>query len=132
MRKIVVADSTSISQFMLARIFVEQDIEIIYVRYPRDLIAQVKYIMPDIVFLEAEISGGKGRRIVEYLQRKPETRHIPIVLITRIPGANPYGMRDWPGVCGLIRKPINSKKVLETVSKIFESTDTPERKTEAS
>ena len=43
---------------------------------------------------------------------------IPIILITRITETGKYGMLSWPGVQGLIRKPINSQKVLDAVAKI--------------
>lgn len=122
MRKIIVADSASITVFMLERILGKDGHKIIYIKYPRDLIAQVKEIMPDVIFLEPEISFGKGQRIVEYLNRQPETSHIPIILITRIPESRQYGMDRWPGVHALIRRPLIAAKVLEAM----ESLDFPD------
>lgn len=118
MRKIIVADSASITVFMLERILGKDGHKILYIKYPRDLVAQVKEIMPDVIFLEPEISFGKGQRIVEYLNRQPETSHIPIILITRIPETRQYRMEQWPGVHALIRKPLNAAKVLEAMESL--------------
>ena len=118
MRKVLVADSANITHFMLERILGKEGYQIVYVKYPRDLVVQVKEILPDVIFLEPEISGGKGKKIVEYLHRQPETRGVPIVLITRITDTSRYNMDNWPGVHRLIRKPLNSAKVMEAVSSL--------------
>ena len=118
MRKVLVADSANITHFMLERILGKEGFKVLYVKYPRDLISQVKDMAPDVIFLEPEISGGKGKKIVEYLVRQPETRSIPIILITRITDTNKYKMDLWPGVHQVIRKPLSSEKVLEAVQGI--------------
>lgn len=118
MRKVLVADSANITHFMLERILGKEGFQVIYVKYPRDLVVQVREILPELIFLEPEISGGKGKKIVEYLHRQPETRGVPIVLITRITDTARYNMDQWPGVHRLIRKPLSSEKVMEAVSSI--------------
>ena len=114
MRKILVADSANITHFVLERILGQEGFQVFYVKYPRDLVAQLRDVSPDILFLEPEISGGKGRKIVEYLARQVDL-DIPIVLITRITDSARYQMDSWPGVHRLLRKPLNSEKVLEAV-----------------
>lgn len=125
MRKVLVADSANITHFMLERILGKEGFQVIYVKYPRDLVVQIKEILPDMIFLEPEISGGKGKKIVEYLHRQPETRGVPIVLITRITDTARYNMEAWPGVHRLIRKPLNSAKVMEAVSSLSLPLDNP-------
>ena len=120
MQKVLVADSANITHFMLERILSREGYDIVYVKYPRDLVVQVREIMPDIIFLEPEISGGKGKKIVEYLARQPETAHVPIVLITRITDTAKYNMDAWPNIHRLIRKPLNSEKVMEAVTSVPE------------
>lgn len=116
MRRAIVADSAGIVHFVLERIIGKEGWQVLYVKHARDLISQVKEIMPDLIFLEPEISGGKGRRVCEYLSRSPETRHIPILLATRITDTARYEMETWPSVKGVIRKPLNSEKVFEAMA----------------
>jgi len=117
-RKALVADSTHVTQFMLERILSKEGYEILYVQQPRDLLDQLKTVKPDVLFLEAEISGGKGLRIAEYLSKRSDLSHIPIILITRIADPGRYSMESWPGVHRVVRKPLASAKVLEAVDSI--------------
>ncbi len=118
MRKALVADSTHVTQFMLERILSKEGYELQYVKFPRDLLDKIKEYRPDVLFLEAEISGGKGLRIAEYLSKRSDLSHIPIILITRIPDPSRYEMGQWPGVHCVVRKPLSSGKVLDAVDSI--------------
>jgi len=122
MRTVLIADSASIVQFILERILGREGYRIFYTKHPRDFVQQARTLTPDIIFLEAEIAGGRGYRVCEYLHRRPETREIPIILTTRITDATKYDCESWPGVVKLLRKPLSSQQVLEAVSGV------PERK----
>jgi len=117
-RKVLVADSANITHFMLERMLGKEGYQVSYVKYPRDLVTQVRQTQPDIIFLEPEISGGKGLKIVEYLVRQPETCYVPIILITRITDTAKYNMASWQGVHRVIRKPLTTEKVLAAVESI--------------
>lgn len=120
MRKILLADPASITLFVFERHLRALDVRIDYVRYPRDLIAQARDRMPDVIFLDPEIMpGGRGRKIVDYLARRPETRQIPIVLITRMTENSIRDMSQWPGVAGLLRKPLHHRKLLEILETVL-------------
>jgi len=116
--KALVADTTSVLQFVLERILGKEGFELSYVRHVRDLLVQIKMIQPDLLFLEAEIHRGKGKQICEFLHRRPETRHLPIILTTRIPDPDRHSLSEWPGVHAVLRKPLNSTKVKKAVASI--------------
>lgn len=118
MHKALVADTTSVLQFVLERILGKEGFEIYYVRHVRDLLVQIKTLQPDVLFLEAEMHHGKGKQICDFLHKRPETRHLPIILTTRIPDHSRHKMEDWPGVFGVLRKPLNSAKVKQMIAKI--------------
>ena len=128
MRKVLVADSANITHFAIERILNREGWEVHYVKYPRDLIGQLRNLKPDVLFLEPEISGGKGRKIVDYLASQVDIT-LPIVLITRITDSDKYQMADWPGVHEIIRKPLNSDKVIHAISSInFQAVQLREKK----
>lgn len=115
MHTVLVADSASIIQFVLERILTKEGYRVFYTKTPRDFIQQTKTLLPDIIFLQAEIGGGKGYRICQYLQRRPDTRNIPIVLTTRMTDTSKFDFESWPGVVRLLRKPLSSRQVLDSV-----------------
>jgi len=115
MADILIADNASIVQFVLERILGKEGYAVHYTRYPRDLVQMVPTLKPCLIFLEAEIGGGRGYRICEYLARRPETRQIPIVLTTRVTELKACDFESWPGVVRVLRKPLSSQQVLEAV-----------------
>ncbi|MCB1050109.1 MAG: response regulator [Acidobacteria bacterium] len=120
MRNILIADSASIVQFVLDRILGKEGYVVHYTKHPRDFVQQVQSVQPDLIFLEAEIGGGRGYRICEYLARRPETKGIPIVLTTRVADPDQYDFNHWPGVIKVLRKPLSSQQVLEVVQQLPE------------
>lgn len=118
LRKVLVGDSASIIQFVLERILSREGYEVHYSKHPRDFIQKAKTLRPDLVFLQAEIAGGRAYRICEYMNRRPETRHIPIVLTTRITDTAKYEFASWPGVREVMRKPLSSQTVLQVVRRL--------------
>lgn len=118
LQKVLVADSSSIIQFALERILGRQGFHIHYVRHVRDLITQAREVMPDVIFMEAEISRSHGRKVCEYLHNQANTRGIPIILMTRIADPSKYNMQQWPGVQALLRKPLSTDRVLEAVESV--------------
>ena len=116
MRQILIADSASIVQFVLDRILGKEGFVVHYTKHPRDFVQQVQSVKPEIIFLEAEIGGGRGYRICEFLARRAETRGIPIILTTRVSDLQKYDFENWPGVVKVLRKPLSSQSVLEAVS----------------
>lgn len=118
MRTILVADSASIVQFILERILGKEGYRVLYTKHPRDFVQQAQTLAPDVIFLQAEIAGGKGYRLCEYLSRRPHTRDIPIILTTRITKATRFDFDTWPGVVATLRKPLSAARVLEALEKL--------------
>lgn len=129
MRTVLVADSASIVQFILERILGKEGYRVLYTKHPRDLVHQVQVVNPDVIVLQAEIGGGKGYRICEYLNRRPETRHIPIILTTRI--TKTLDFESWPGVVAVLRKPLSAARVWQALGKVPEAPTETESQADA-
>ena len=117
MRRVLVCDSAAIVQFVLQRYLKDDEVVVDYAKTPRDLIRMLEAQIPDVIFLEAEIAGGKGRFVCDYLDRKPGTRGTPVILSTRLSetDAKKHELEAWPGVVGVIRKPLSNDKVKHTI-----------------
>lgn len=126
LQKVLVADTSSIIQFALERILGRQGYQIHYVRHVRDLISQAREVMPDVIFIEAEISRSHGRKVCEYLHNQANTRGIPIILMTRIADPSKYNMQQWPGVQALLRKPLSTDRVLSAIEGVEKQIEQPQ------
>ncbi len=120
MRTVLVADSASIIQFILERILGKEGYRVFYTKHPRDFVHQAQSLSPDVIFLQAEIAGGKGYRICEYLHRRPQTRDIPIILTTRITKTSQFEFESWPGVVAVLRKPLSAARVWQAIGSVPE------------
>ncbi|PIE91321.1 MAG: hypothetical protein CR997_01480 [Acidobacteria bacterium] len=117
MHRVLVCDNAAIVQFVLQRYLKNDDCEVGYAKTPRDLVRIIDSYKPDVLFLEAEISEGKGRYLCEFLSRRPSTKGIPIILSTRLSETTTttFNMESWPGVVALIRKPLLGGKVKKAI-----------------
>ncbi|MFT4225493.1 response regulator [Micropruina sp.] len=71
--------------------------------------------LPDGILLDMMMPGMDGLQTLAELQSYPETRSIPVVLLTaRIDGEHPGG-----AVAGLIRKPFDPMQLGTEVSRIM-------------
>ncbi len=43
--------------------------------------------LPDLIILDVLLSGKDGRTICRHLKSRPDTRHIPIIMVSAHPGA---------------------------------------------
>lgn len=70
---------------------------------------------PDGILLDMMMPGMDGLQTLAELRAHPETRDIPVVMLTaRIDGEHPDG-----GVAGLIRKPFDPMRLGSDVSRIM-------------
>ena len=70
---------------------------------------------PDLILMDISVPGTDGIRATEQLKSDPETRHIPVVIIT----AHPYGSvgrRAVDAGCdGYLTKPCDPRRILQEV-----------------
>ncbi len=74
---------------------------------------------PDLIILDILIPGEDGFSISERLKQVKETRSIPILFLTGVPGGQRRAYQS--GASGYMMKPYEPEALLETVSKVLES-----------
>jgi len=73
---------------------------------------------PDLIVLDVMIPGEDGFMVTERLKQSQNTRHIPILFLTGVPGGE--GKAFKLGASGYIMKPYHPEKLLETIQKTLE------------
>jgi DNA-binding response OmpR family regulator len=73
---------------------------------------------PDLIILDIMLPGGGGFAVTERLKQSQETRSIPIIFLTGIPGgeAKAYQL----GASGYVMKPYHPDELLETIRQALE------------
>lgn len=70
---------------------------------------------PDIILLDILLSGMDGRDVAVELKKNPETKHIPIIMISAHPTAAQSVKKI--GAVAFISKPFGIEKLRETLQK---------------
>jgi CheY-like chemotaxis protein len=78
---------------------------------------------PDLIILDIFIPGGGGFVVAERLKKSLPTRHIPIIFLTGVSGAEERAFRA--GACSYLLKPYHPPVLLEEVKKALESSSLP-------
>ena len=73
---------------------------------------------PDLIILDIMIPGEDGFFVTERLKQSQATQHIPIIILTGIPGGERRARKL--GASGYIMKPYHPEKLLKTIHKALE------------
>ncbi len=74
---------------------------------------------PDLIILDILIPGEDGFSVSEQLKQGEETRPIPILFLTGVPGGERRAYQS--GASGYIMKPYQPEVLLETIRKVLET-----------
>lgn len=73
--------------------------------------------LPDLIILDVLLSGKDGRTICRQLKSQPETRNIPVVMISAHPDAD-RSVREV-GADAFLAKPFSVEDLLDTVTALL-------------
>ena len=76
---------------------------------------------PDLVILDVILPGMKGREVCQKLKEDSETEKIPVVFLTAKDSPEDLEAEKEVGSAGHITKPVDVKKLVETIQNVMES-----------
>lgn len=84
-----------------------------------ETIERTKIFQPDIIILDVLLSGSDGRYICRRLKNEPDTKHIPVVMISAHPNIE-KSITD-SGADGFLSKPFDAAQLLTIIKKMLNS-----------
>lgn len=82
---------------------------------PDSLQKRTKNMLPDLLLLDVLLSGRDGREICKQLKSQPETKELPIIMISAHPGAGTT-IKD-AGADDFLPKPFEMDDLLKKIAK---------------
>lgn len=78
--------------------------------------------LPDLILLDIWMSGTDGRDICKHLKRRPQTKHIPIIMVSANKDAEHIAKES--GADGFIAKPFEMDDLLALIEKYMKNSVT--------
>lgn len=91
------------------KVFTESD--------PANLNKTIEKVSPDLILLDVLLSGGDGRVICKELKSKPDTRGIPIIIVSAHPSAEESVAEA--GADDFLEKPFEMTVLFEKIKRLI-------------
>ena len=85
----------------------------------KSALAEVQSNKPDLVILDIMLPEMDGFEVCMQIKTNPETRHIPVVMLTAKKTIQDQARGQEVGCDAYITKPFKSSKVLDTIQEIL-------------
>lgn len=122
LKKVLVVDDDPDILDSLKLVFEDEGYNVITAKNPQELVMHSSGAkeLPDIILLDIFLSGSDGRQLARQLKHLPETKKIPIIMIS----AHPYALQTVKeyGADDFIPKPFNIDLLLKKVEKNIQKT----------
>jgi twitching motility two-component system response regulator PilH len=120
MAKVLIIDDSPTETQLLSSIMEKHGFDVIAADNGEDGIKMAKREMPDVVLMDVVMPGMNGFQATRQLTKSPETKHIPVIIITTKDQETDriWGMRQ--GAKDYLTKPVQESKLLATVRSVLE------------
>lgn len=125
--KILIADSQEISRKVIRKGLEPLDCQLFDTHMGKEAVALAVREIPNLIFMDLDMSDMSGFQAIEQLKHIPETRHIPIIVASE-PGHFEMKKRCVNvGVTSFIDKPFNPQKIHDKALAILKNTQNCEK-----
>ncbi len=83
---------------------------------------------PDLIFLDIILPGANGFAVLRTLRRDPETRHIPVIMISGNEQATELFFGSRIGADDFMKKPFSRFEVFARIERLLDADMVPRRK----
>ena len=116
--KVLIADDDSLVRVAIEKILKLFGHEVVAVQSGKEVLAQVSEDF-DVIILDINMPEMDGFAATRSLRNDPETKNIPVVLVTAKDQKADKAWGQMLGAKGYITKPYTDAQVLETIKSVF-------------
>jgi two-component system cell cycle response regulator len=117
--KILVVDDVPENVKLLAACLTSEEYEIYKAYNGEEALEQVQATLPDLILLDIMMPGIDGYEVTRRLKNNPETKHIPIILVTALDGSDNKAKGMEAGADEYLTKPVNMTELLARVKSML-------------
>ena len=124
MAKILVADDDRKIRYLLVDILSDAGHEVIYVKDGGEAVEKTRQEHPDLILLDVSMPVMDGFEVAKRLKEIPDTRDIPVIMLTSLRAAEGELTAWRSGVKHYLSKPIDAGRVNLTVTVVLREAET--------
>jgi len=116
MTKIMLVDDEPDVIYLVKKILEKKGYEVVEIYSGKECLERVEEEKPDLILLDIMMPGIDGWEVARTLKSKPETKGIPIVMLTvRVSEESVEKSFKYAHADAHIGKPINTEKMVNTI-----------------
>ena len=119
MKKILIADDEEIVRNTIERSLKGQPFELIYATDGIEALEKANQENPDLILLDIQMPHKDGRQVIQDLRHNPETKTIPVIMLTGLGETMDKIAGFELGADDYITKPFDAKVLLRRIQAIF-------------
>lgn len=112
---VLVVDDDMVSRHVLGQALAKADLEFVSVGSGAEALAQLDRVRPSIVLLDLVMPQPDGYQILRILRARPETRDLPVVVLTALDAEDEIAKAFEAGADDFVKKPF---KPVELVARV--------------
>ena len=117
--KILIVDDEPLSAKLLAAKFSREQYETIVACSGKEALEKINEKAPDLIVLDINMPGMNGYEVTAVLKKNPDTREIPIILVTAFANAGYKARGLEAGAEECLEKPVNTTELLKKVKSLL-------------
>lgn len=119
MAKVLVVDDSPTETYKLTKLLESRGHTVITAATGEDGVQVAKAEVPDLVLMDIVMPGLNGFQATRQLSRAPETKHIPVVIVTTKNQETDMVWGERQGAKAYITKPFDEKELISVIGKFI-------------
>ena len=125
MKRILCVEDNDDNQYMLQRRLTKAGFEVKLERNGAQVVEWAKNLMPDLIVMDLNLPGLDGWEATRQLKNQPETKHIPIIVVSARAEESSREKARAAGCDAYHTKPIDFGRLIDKIQSLVGSGTTP-------
>src|SRR5512143_4077408 len=119
---LLVVDDEAVARYVLKKLLGDMPYRIAEAADGSEGLRRAHELQPRVIFLDLNMPGLSGEKVLAHLKADPRTRAIPVAIVTALVLTEPERQRLAAHTCAILSKDSLSR---ETLQQVISNTDTP-------
>jgi CheY-like chemotaxis protein len=125
MKRILCVEDNDDNQYMLHRRLTKAGFEVKIERNGAQVVEWAKNLLPDLIVMDLNLPGLDGWEATRRLKNQPETKHIPIIVVSAHAGESSRERARAAGCDAYQTKPIDFAQLVDRIRSLIGPSATP-------